>query len=129
MPTLHTLLTDFGLTKTMTTKIVGSRTLKAGTPGFIAPEQMKAEGISEKCDVYAVGCVIIVLFSGKPLWQGLQPNQIMYKVAVEKEKPAIGHIEYQAICEMVDKCLCYDAESRPVCEELVAFFIGLLQAP
>ena len=44
--------------------------LQAGTPGFQAPEQLKAETVDQLCDVYAFGVVLIELFGGKPCSMG-----------------------------------------------------------
>lgn len=58
--TMHATLTDFGLAKAMSA--VGTRTMLAGSPGYQAPEQLRAESLGPHCDIYAFGCVMIVLF-------------------------------------------------------------------
>ena len=57
--------------------------MMAGTPGFQPPEQLKAEKIGPACDVFAFGCVMIVLFGERVLWPGLTPFQIMHKLTGE----------------------------------------------
>ena len=37
--------------------------MTSGTPGFQAPEQLRAEKLDELCDVYAVGAVVVELFA------------------------------------------------------------------
>ena len=44
------------------------------------------------CDVYAVGGVIVVTFTEKPLWPSLTPFQIMCKVTVENAKPSTAEL-------------------------------------
>ena len=61
--TLHVFLADFGLGKIMTTtRVFGTATMSAGTPGFQSPEQLKGEGLGTSSDVYAMGGVLMELF-------------------------------------------------------------------
>ena len=53
---MHVFLADFGLSKVMNEcDVAGTTTMKAGTPGFQAPEQLKSE-------VYqpSVTCILLV---------------------------------------------------------------------
>lgn len=38
--------------------------------------------------VYAFGAVLLVVFTEHPVWEGLNPYQMMYKVSVENEVPS-----------------------------------------
>ena len=53
--------------------------MQSGTPGFQAPEQLRAEPIDVGADVYAFGALLI--------WGGLTPYQIIVKVAINNEVP------------------------------------------
>ena len=76
----------------------------AGTPGYQAPEQLKAESVGVYSDVYAFGCIILVLYSGIPIWPGLTPFQIMSKVTIGQEKPDTS-ILCPCIKSISDNCL------------------------
>ena len=81
---MHVFLADFGLSKIMSDcDLVGSTTMRAGTPGFQAPEQLQGKSISSKCDVYAFGGVLTELFGEVSLWPKTPAHQIMFNVAVK----------------------------------------------
>ena len=99
----HVYLADFGLARVLSsTQMLGTQTLQAGTPGFQAPEQLKAEHVDQSCDVYAFGVVLLELFGEKPVWEGLNHFQIMCKVAVEGVLPEYSHLPHdmQRVREM-----------------------------
>ena len=115
--TFHATLTDFGLSRIMSgTMVCSTRTMMAGTPGFQSPEQLQAKNIGLPTDVYAFGCVMIVIFSEQSIWPELTPFQIMVKVTVDKDKPSalkVGNKEIKELCES-----CTDA-TRPSIEQVL----------
>ncbi len=42
--------------------------LVAGTIGYMAPEIINGEDYNEKCDLFSVGCLFYLLFTGKRLF-------------------------------------------------------------
>ena len=78
----------------------GTRTMLTGTPGFQSPEQLQVSSIGIECDVYAIGAVMVVMFTEKPLWPSLTPFQIMHKVTIEKEKPSVDAVEWGSMFKM-----------------------------
>jgi DNA-binding beta-propeller fold protein YncE len=62
----HAYLTDFGLTKRVASE---SGTTQAGgwvgTLGYVAPEQIRGERVDARVDVYALGCVLVHLLTGR----------------------------------------------------------------
>lgn len=50
--------------------------MQAGTPAFQPPEQLKGEACGVGSDVYALACMIVEVFGGKPVWAGMSPHTI-----------------------------------------------------
>ncbi len=101
---MHIFLADFGLSRILSDcDLVGSTTMRAGTPGFQAPEQLQGKGISPKSDVYALGGVITEVFGEKVLWPKMPAHRIMFRVAVEGVFPSTKHLP-QVIQEVTSLC-------------------------
>ena len=104
------------------TNVIGTRTMLAGSPGFQSPEQLKNESTGLPSDIYAYGAVLVVLFGESPVWPGLPPYQIMYKVAVANEKPSIGHLPPK-VQELCSKCF----DDKSVCPTANIVFMEMLK--
>jgi YVTN family beta-propeller protein len=66
----HAYLTDFGLTKRVTSHTGSTREGGwVGTLGYVAPEQIRGERTDARADVYALGCVLYHALAGAPPYQ------------------------------------------------------------
>ena len=62
----HTYLTDFGLTKrTASDSGLTAAGEWVGTLDYVAPEQVRGEQVDGRADVYALGCVLYELLTGR----------------------------------------------------------------
>ncbi|KAF6165054.1 hypothetical protein GIB67_000638 [Kingdonia uniflora] len=70
----HAVVSDFGLSSLINKKESGVHTISRGTPGYKAPklllghrisEEFYNLGISEKCDVFSYGVLLLDMFFGK----------------------------------------------------------------
>jgi serine/threonine protein kinase/DNA-binding beta-propeller fold protein YncE len=60
-------LTDFGLTKRLgSTSGLTRAGGWVGTPDYLAPEQIRGEALDGRADVYALGCVVHEMLTGRP---------------------------------------------------------------
>jgi serine/threonine-protein kinase len=67
-------ITDFGLAVALLPENDGDEatlpTLIAGTPGYMAPEQITGERVDARTDIFALGCVIHKMLSGRHPFEG-----------------------------------------------------------
>ena len=118
IPGNHTFLADFGLSRIMSSTLaMGTRTLQAGTPGFQSPEQLKAKKVDQGADVYAFGVTLIELFGEKPVWDGLDHYQIIFKVCVDGLFPDFDHLP-QPMQQVCSSCVS-QKESRSSINEVL----------
>lgn len=62
---------DFGLSKSFEGDTSLTRTgAFMGTPQFAATEQIRGEAVDERTDIYAIGCTLFYLLTGKPPFEG-----------------------------------------------------------
>lgn len=126
---------DFGIAKVTTntqrqTQVETRTGVIMGTPLYMAPEQCGGEGtISDRTDVYALGCLLYELSCGHPPFTGEVDSQIMGKhlfqtpLPLRQASPTVS-----ADLELlVHAMLAKDPESRPAMA-LVASALQQLQA-
>ncbi|MEO7096303.1 MAG: serine/threonine-protein kinase, partial [Polyangiales bacterium] len=106
-----------------------------GTPGFMAPEQLRGKPVDARCDVYALGATLYHLLSRKPPHHALTADAMM-KAAVNAPPTPIGELVTGVPPELstiIDKALAHDPDeryqdARALAEDLNRFLTGQLVA-
>ncbi|WP_405409262.1 protein kinase domain-containing protein [Streptomyces decoyicus] len=82
---------DFGIAKALTevaTRLTGTG-VAVGTPAYLAPEQINGGGTDHRTDLYAVGCLLYELLTGRPPYTGDSPFSVMHQhLAAEPVPPS-----------------------------------------
>jgi serine/threonine-protein kinase len=78
---------DFGIARAVQVaggeKLTGTG-IAVGTPAYMSPEQVFAQdNIDGRADVYAMGCVLFEMVSGRPPFESTTPQALLAKHAVE----------------------------------------------
>ena len=81
-------LTDFGLAG-LAEGFEGAE-VRAGTPAYMAPEQLSGKGVSMKSDLYSLGVVLYELLTGERPFPGDSVSSIIYRIVNEEpQDPAV----------------------------------------
>lgn len=104
---------DFGLAG-VADQIVGAEIL-AGTPGYMAPEQLSGREVSVRSDIYALGLVMYEMFTGKRPFEG---NSLAEMVRLQQQTLPASLTEVikdldPAVERVILRCLAADPRSRP----------------
>jgi serine/threonine protein kinase len=118
---------DFGLAKafegdTATEDNSNSPTLSAaatmqglilGTAAYMSPEQARGKSVDKRTDIWAFGCVVFELFTGKRAFHGDSTTEIL--ATVLKEEPdwqALPETTPQSIQALLRRCIQKDVNKR-----------------
>ncbi|MFI7008644.1 serine/threonine-protein kinase [Streptomyces sp. NPDC050145] len=116
---------DFGIARALETsaepRLTGTG-MVVGTPGFMAPEQVRGDKVGPKADVFALGCVLTWALTGRlPHGEPTSNNHsLMYTIV--HDAPKLSLIEDDELRAFVARCLVKDAGERPDVEALLADF-------
>ncbi|MFF3542801.1 protein kinase [Streptomyces platensis] len=82
---------DFGIAKALSevaTRLTGTG-VAVGTPAYLAPEQINGAETDHRTDLYAVGCLLYELLTGRPPYTGDSPFSVMHQhLAAEPVPPS-----------------------------------------
>jgi len=98
-------LMDFGIARVMesdkTTKV-------AGTPSYMAPEQMTGKGVDRRSDIFAVGVTIYEMLTGFLPFEGIRRDQP--PIPMPNLRPEID----RDLDALVSRCLAVEKQDRPI---------------
>ncbi len=109
---------DYGLVKTRQhASDAGALQLTAeavitGTPAYIAPEAALARPVDARTDLYALGCVGYWLLTGRLVFDGATPMEIIVQHTRATPRPPSAHSELE-IPEELDEAILWCLEKEP----------------
>ncbi|MGV9456067.1 serine/threonine-protein kinase [Streptomyces sp. NPDC003635] len=106
---------DFGIARALETVTESGLTRAGalvGSPGFMAPEQVRGDRITPACDVFCLGSVLAYAATGRlPFGSGGSGvHALMFRIA--QEEPDLEGVP-EGIADLVRDCLRKDPRSRP----------------
>ncbi|HEY0080190.1 MAG TPA: serine/threonine-protein kinase [Pyrinomonadaceae bacterium] len=106
-------ITDFGLAGL--SEEFRPDELRAGTPAYMAPEQLKSGQVTVKSDLYALGLVLYELFTGKPAFEASTLPELL--ALHEKSTPTSPSSHVRELDPLIERvimrCLERDPSARP----------------
>lgn len=106
---------DFGLSRVMTESPMRDSS-SAGTPEWMAPELIRNEPFSEKCDIFSLGVLMWELCTLNRPWEGVPPERVVYAVANEGSRLDIPE---GPLGRLISDCWA-EPQDRPSCEEILS---------
>ena len=84
-----------------------------GTAGYMSPEQAKGKSVDRRADIWAFGCVLYEMLTGKPAFDGETiTDKLAAVVRGEPELSQLPEKTPQRIRELVQRCLIKDPKQR-----------------
>ncbi|WP_432008974.1 serine/threonine-protein kinase [Streptomyces bacillaris] len=109
-------LIDFGIARALgATVSLTSTGVSVGSPGYMAPEQIRGRDVSGAADVFSLGAVLAYAATGRAPFSGDSSAVLLYKVV--HEEPELGDLEGD-LREVVAGCLAKDPDDRPAPADL-----------
>ena len=120
----HVYLTDFGLTKSATSVSGLTKTGQLlGSLHYVAPEQIRGDGVDARTDVYALACVAFAMFAGRPPYD-LEGDAGLLWAHMTADPPALSRMRGDlppVVDDVLARGLAKEASERPgSCGEFVA---------
>ncbi|MFJ8692888.1 serine/threonine-protein kinase [Streptomyces roseolilacinus] len=114
---------DFGIARALDGRSaaadVRTRTgVMVGSPGFMSPEQVRGESVTEASDVFCLGAVLAYAATGRTPFGGADSgvHSVLYRIA--QEEPDLEGVPSR-VAGLVRACLVKDPAGRPSVAELV----------
>jgi serine/threonine-protein kinase len=109
-------ITDFGLAGS------SGEAIRAGTPAYMAPEQLSGSEVTERSDIYSLGLVLYELFTGQRALEGSNLAELIRKREQSGILPPSSIVKTidPAIERAIMQCLRPEADARPASALAVA---------
>jgi eukaryotic-like serine/threonine-protein kinase len=78
---------DFGIARAVNAETVTQTATVFGTAAYIAPEQAQGQAVDRRTDVYALGCVLYEMLTGRQPFAGESAVALAYKHVSESPVP------------------------------------------
>jgi serine/threonine protein kinase len=112
---------DFGIARALETVTDGGLTRTGalvGSPGFMAPEQVRGDRVSAACDIFCLGSVLAYAATGRLPFGSADSgvHALMFRVA--QEEPDLADLP-ESLLDLIRDCLDKDPEARPTIEQVL----------
>ena len=118
---------DFGIAQAVDATALTSTHTRIGSPGFMAPEQVRDGTSSSASDVFSLGAVLAFAATGQPVFGEGSTDAVLYRVV--HEQPYLEGVP-EDFRPLIQSCLAKDPADRPGVNEVLDSVTGASsQAP
>jgi serine/threonine protein kinase len=83
-----------------------------GTPAYMSPEQLRAERVDARSDLFSFGCVLYELLAGRRPFVASTGVDLAAAI-LQREPPPLPESTPQGLAQLVSRCLAKGAADRP----------------
>ncbi len=113
---------DFGVAKLDGERRLTASAAALGTPCYMAPEQVLGEVVSDRTDVYALGCILQEALTGRPPFTGDGPE--VMAAQLREPPPPLPEVIEASLRALVVAALAKDPATRPSAADVVTALTG-----
>jgi serine/threonine-protein kinase len=109
----HVRITDFGIAALA--EQVEKKPARAGTPAYMAPEQLVAGEVTQRSDIYALGLVLYEIFTGREAYEAQSVAQLERLRRSGPPTTPSSYVEDMdpLVERVIMRCLANDPKDRP----------------
>lgn len=110
----HAILTDFGIARLAQTSNLTADGTIVGTPAYMSPEQATGQPTDHRSDIYALGCILYELLTGRTPFEDDGTVAVLLKHVQEIPQPVSKYAEIKnpAIDYVLERALAKDPDDR-----------------
>ena len=105
-------LTDFGLARFEGESELTQPGTILGTLAYMSPEQISGDALDGRADIFAFGCVLYEMLSGRRAFEGPGVSATLHRILNEDPPALEGRSIPPPLREFVEKCIDKDPEGR-----------------
>ena len=121
-------ISDFGLAIMVDRSIMRSASSRSGagagvTYRYASPEQLDSDSfgaMDTKADLWALGCIVVEMLTGEPVWSGKREMEIMMNVAGKRKSPPIPDGVPDELQAALRECFVHDQAKRSSADDFIA---------
>ena len=85
-----------------------------GTSQYMAPEQLEGREVDARCDLWALGCVLYEMATGRRAYEGPTPASLISSIMKEEPRPMLQLVPHTppGLERVIRACLAKDPERR-----------------
>lgn len=121
-------LLDLGVARASSTPPLTLTGALVGTPGYVAPEQVRGEGdVGPGADVFALGCLLFECLAGRPAFSADATDALLAKILLETPPPLreLRAEVPQALETLLTTMLAKNASGRPSAADAANALVAL----
>lgn len=116
-------VTDFGLSQDITKGLSKDKAFE-GTLAYSSPETIENIEVSDKADIWSLGCVVYELLESKQAFQSSNPLTLAKMISNgEYNIPEFNSKKSEKLVHLIIQCLTIDSKARPNITQLLKDWI------